>query len=74
MFGLSFYKISQRDSNEEVTAAGDSMFPRLRRNVLMFSKLHRSVWPYMGGELPKRSLPMFLDLNGADPEFEYQRR
>ncbi|KAH7694136.1 hypothetical protein AAVH_38825 [Aphelenchoides avenae] len=54
--------------------ADASTFPRLRRNVLMFSKLHRSVWPYMGGEFPKRSVPMFLDLNGAGPEFEYQRR
>uniref|UniRef100_A0A7E4UYT6 Transmembrane protein n=1 Tax=Panagrellus redivivus TaxID=6233 RepID=A0A7E4UYT6_PANRE len=40
---------------------------RLKRNLLMFSKLHRSVWPYDTAEVsPKRFVPMDFD-----PVFDY---
>uniref|UniRef100_A0A914DSS1 Uncharacterized protein n=1 Tax=Acrobeloides nanus TaxID=290746 RepID=A0A914DSS1_9BILA len=51
----------------EINIEGDhelTTFLRPRRNMLIFSKFHRSVWPYHQG-WPKRFVEM-----GPDPEFD----
>uniref|UniRef100_A0AC34RDH1 Uncharacterized protein n=1 Tax=Panagrolaimus sp. JU765 TaxID=591449 RepID=A0AC34RDH1_9BILA len=48
----------QSEESSEILA------PKVRRNMLMFSKLHRSVWPF--DHQPKRFVAMDFD-----PEFDF---